>query len=730
MQTPKKKQASRSLRAAKPSPALKQTAAGAIEPGTLRRQQDILLLKNPVYFGIQDKDNSLYEKFKPELQLLSNTAYEELTCISYKPSEQRLSAIVKIKQGNGYKGDACSAGSKEFVRFYVSYDNGASWEDEGFTYFEIHDFGFEEDLCYEVFRTFVPKKKRCCDDEPVLPLVRGILSWDRVPEAGRPNWMPIWGNVLEARIQAAPYRGFICYLKDIFTEVDIKLNPKQYAVLDQSLSAVKFSPLAPQSASLEVLRKVYGKEVEPSRLGYGMATQLLAQKALVPTAQYELFKKIYDLDLSSIIGELLVQQFNTTYEEVKCVGLNRDADTLNASIQIKRSYGYSGNLCSNGSKEFVAYYMNFGSGWQYMGTSHVMVHDITVPAGGLWYNAPLHVTLNPYQKAWCETGKARVRAILSWAVEPPVDPDWVAPWGDREECHVEIKPLPAGVIPGIVTPRIELLGGISINYINNATGLATGPHLWGGFPTNGSSFGGNTVIAGRLLNHNGHSFKYRIRVISPSASEHSLMSNVHVEVADAGGITPYDLIPDANGWLEYKADASHFIISEILGWCSPSENGLHYVKVQFWDTSIAGPVYYNSDWVTFFADVHAPDISVAITSGAGDCGTFHPGDTILGSYSVNDTNCRVMSLQITPAADGDNILIDGVDTDGLWNDSVGPLHLPDGGKSGTWAWQTDATETRPCGYNIWLHAWDRTIVHSVQNGYHVNQPKGFCLLEP
>ncbi|NIN70186.1 MAG: hypothetical protein GTO63_37020, partial [Anaerolineae bacterium] len=74
----------------------------------------------------------------------------------------------------------------------------------------------------------------------------------------------------------------------------------------------------------------------------------------------------------------------------------------------------------------------------------------------LWYSAALPVSLTKHQQVWCETGKAKVRAILSWNVAPtPNDPDYVAHWGDWEECYVEIKPLPKGVKPGEVVPVIE-----------------------------------------------------------------------------------------------------------------------------------------------------------------------------------------------------------------------------------------------------------------------------------
>ena len=128
-----------------------------------RNNSKLLLLENPNYFGVQDKENKEILGFKPVVELLFNTTFEELTCVSYNPAKEWLSANIKIKQSFGYAGGACTAGSKEFVRFFVSYDNGATWDDEGVVDFDAHDLNFDSDICYEVGKTFKPKRKSCCD---------------------------------------------------------------------------------------------------------------------------------------------------------------------------------------------------------------------------------------------------------------------------------------------------------------------------------------------------------------------------------------------------------------------------------------------------------------------------------------------------------------------------------------------------------------------------------------
>jgi hypothetical protein len=76
-----------------------------------------LLLENPNYFGVQDKENKLLANYQPVLNILNSKIFEELTCVSYKPDIQRLSAIIRIKQPSGYSGGPCTAGSRSTCVF-------------------------------------------------------------------------------------------------------------------------------------------------------------------------------------------------------------------------------------------------------------------------------------------------------------------------------------------------------------------------------------------------------------------------------------------------------------------------------------------------------------------------------------------------------------------------------------------------------------------------------------
>src|SRR5258708_13231001 len=92
------------------------------------------LLSNPNYFG-----NLKTSPFKAVKSIISNTTYEELKCVGFNPQLSRLEAVVWVKQPSGYSGSICSNGSPEYVRFYLSFDNGVTWLDQGLSSFTAYD---------------------------------------------------------------------------------------------------------------------------------------------------------------------------------------------------------------------------------------------------------------------------------------------------------------------------------------------------------------------------------------------------------------------------------------------------------------------------------------------------------------------------------------------------------------------------------------------------------------
>src|SRR6185369_17113895 len=59
---------------------------------------------------------------------------------------------------------------------------------------------------------------------------------------------------------------------------------------------------------------------------------------------------------------ILAVESNTWYEELTCIGFNPARNQLDATVEIKRSSGYGGDLCQPGSREYVRFFVDSGSG--------------------------------------------------------------------------------------------------------------------------------------------------------------------------------------------------------------------------------------------------------------------------------------------------------------------------------------------------------------------------------
>ncbi len=703
--------------------------------GPMRQNTHLHLLQNPNYFGTM-KDAEIVAKYKPVFQLSNNQSfYEELDCVGYNPVTKKLGVVIIVKQAGGYGGSACSGGSREYVRFFLDYNNSGTWVDEGLAYVGVYDNPLSDDLCYYAEITLSPDKASCCFQTAVLPKVRAILSWNTAPIAGDPNFPFVWGDMKESNIQIDPSNSLKClissgFLKSKLTEnLSVEMMKPSFT---ESLSPEvnehlkQLAPASKPALSVTELLKDYASSEHHGRVIFG-SINAAASNSAINTFQLQL--AFPNLNISEVIGSILALQYDTSYEEVHCVSLNKDMSVLHASVQVKQKQGYLGNLCSAGSKEYVAFYVDFGSGWEYMGTSSADVHDIpTIPTNGLWYDVALNVNLDAHRKVWCQTGEAKVRAILSWNTPPtPNDPDYHARWGDREECNVEIKPLPQGILPGEIIPVIEKVGGMVVTDINSVTGLATtslgSASLGGAYE---SPFYGEIQIIGRIFNA-APGTKYRFLITTPTSAEHPLLDNQSIQTDTLGVISlPIILTADADGWLTYYATSPNVaIVADLIGRYYPPIEGIYTIKIEMKD---AANVVTSGNSANFFVDLKAPDVAINITSGGGDCADFTIGDTLTGTYYMFDAHAGSFSIYVTPYK-GAKVGVDGhvpVSTsDGLSYPGGG---LPATGKSGTFS--IDTAGVPRCGYNVWISAADRTIVSSSYVGLTNQAVQGFCLREP
>ena len=713
-----------------------------------RAQFRALLMANPNYFG-----NLKVSPFQPVLNIQSNTTYEELGCVGFQPQFDRLEAVVYIKQPSGYGGDVCSQGTPEYVRFYLSTDNGATWDDLGLTSFAAYDIpgGTQgpRRLEYAVTLQIDPAKKFCFVEN--LARVRAILSWNVPPPPNTPNFVPVWGDIHDTHIQIDPRQLII--IGDLLEAVGVKPIPQLAQVLDLEAPV---QATAPQALTVAELNKLYlNKGVEPHRFALPDLLKFVAQpafsEALMADGGQSLLPEL-NIDWSKIGDLLNPVNGSTRYEELECIGLNPNVDALVGVIRVKLPSGYSGSLCSAGSREYVTFWGDFDNNGTFetcLGTTSVTVHDIqSMPREGLEYAVFLPVDLSKYRRP-CQDGPVvvRIRAIMSWQAAPPCfNPNYVPVWGNRLETLIHIKP---GITaqPGTHFPIIQTVGSMDVGDINPVTGLANGPAVLAGFTAQDSPFGGVVIITGHIGN-------------APDISSGATKLKYRVEVSDNGGLSwqrvansftlkrdqllngVWSDLPDisqsvdVDDWYEYQEDltdglgnAMIFPVGNVLArWNTGGLSGVWRLRIRAKDPSVVGPEWI-SNVVTVKLDNTAPGAAITITSGGGACADFTIGDVISGTYSATDLHFGSLRLEVAPALGGSFTSpapLPAGPTMPLTRSYAGGV--PTGGEAGNWS--LDTTGMPRCGYVIYLHVWDRAIINSGFIGHHMPAVVGLCLREP
>ena len=308
---------------------------GGVDP--YRRKFRALLLANPNYFG-----NLANSPFESKFEMSLNTSYEELGCIGYQPQFGRLEGVVYLKQNTGYGGGLCEPGTQEYVRFYLSFDNGATWQDQGMTSFSAWDIPFDDRLEYAVALDIHPNERLCLFEN--LPLVRAILSWDDPPPANTPDFPPVWGNVKEARIQIDAWH--FPDLETIFTAAKVKLPATFQSLIDVKKPIALKKPHALTPAQL--FERYKKKDVPPHRFLHKQFAQYLTSPVAIKSGATPFSLLDTSIDWASILDTYLATDGNTSFEELTCIGLEPNDDLLVGVIKVKLPNGFSGGLCEAG----------------------------------------------------------------------------------------------------------------------------------------------------------------------------------------------------------------------------------------------------------------------------------------------------------------------------------------------------------------------------------------------
>jgi hypothetical protein len=183
-------------------PALELISLARMSPETARQSLRKMLIANPDYFSKITGD-----AFKAVLRIQQDTTYESIGYVAYSQSFEQLQATINITQSIGYSDE--NYASKEYIRFHISFDGGLSWLDQGVNSVDVHDQHRPKPRQHFVSIGISPAPRVCIKDRVLV--VRAILSWNDPPPADSPDWIPVWGDVLNAVIDLEYLDGLPLY---------------------------------------------------------------------------------------------------------------------------------------------------------------------------------------------------------------------------------------------------------------------------------------------------------------------------------------------------------------------------------------------------------------------------------------------------------------------------------------------------------------------------------------
>ncbi|HEX3761105.1 MAG TPA: hypothetical protein VHW23_20560, partial [Kofleriaceae bacterium] len=423
-----------------------------------RQNFKALLLANPNHFGTVKNS-----KFPAVADIQGNTSFEAITCVGYSPELRRLEATVQLKQSTGYLGELCAAGTQEYVRFYVSFDAGATWISAGMSSLAAHDLTRAQPIMHAVGVAYDAGNVLCLAAKQTFR-VRAILSWNNPPPDADPGFAPVWGNIVEVTARRHPLNL-------------IKLPPGVH--LPALVAEAKLSPAALSAAvtatpdtSPAALAKAYAdKGVPQHRFLYPqISTALVKHPAGGAAIASELANLVPNVNIADLVKLIVAQQGNATYERLDCVGYEAADQMLAGVFTLRLANGYSGGPCSTGSLEHVAFFIDWhdGSGFHFVGATATRVYDQTdLPADGIRYEVRVPLGVDQHQRL-CSGGPvfAHVRAILSWNTPVPTgNPNYVPVWGNRQEAEIQIEP--GQPVTGTqLVPILSAIGDIPIGHID------------------------------------------------------------------------------------------------------------------------------------------------------------------------------------------------------------------------------------------------------------------------
>lgn len=722
---------------------------------------------NPNYFG-NIIDKKLAIQYLPVYEMTNNVKYEELVCVGSYPEDNILMAIIEVKLPYGYKGSLCKAGSKEYVGFYIDYNDGVGFVSVGaITEVNVHDISFVDGghLFYAVRKSFIPKDYFKCNKSQIVK-VRAILSWEQLPTG--PNFEPVWGNVVDTWIQIKPIYPIFYSIPQFKLLPEVEIKP-----IGLIPSVEKFVIAGDKEEIIELINKSIEAEKRIKEEGKVEVERLEFKKMIMKNPNYfgsitestdknKIFRVIRHLPPDTIkilLPKLTIDPnmlvpvkfyiLKTMYEELKCIGLYPNGDLLEAVIEIKLPYGFNGDLCTLGSKEYVAFYIDWGSGYKHVATSTVGVHDIPVVNDKhLFYAVKAKIPNIKSKLKDCPIENiVKVKAILSWNEDPtPYGHIYKPTWGNVLIRNIQIRPKD-GVS---VKCDIEIVNEVHIDEISQS-GINEGLAIKIDASNNAvpliydRPFGGIIACWGNI-NVWGAAF-YRFRY---SNDEGDTWKNITDERKARNTFPLLPVItrtPDSNGWFsksEYDTDIDNYSLAPLVHWRSYGKDNKYLLKLELADAE-KNPLPGQTTDVSLILDNREPELftfggtppptlptkGVTVKDSEGNykkCDAFIGNKDwevslifIYGNFRddyFKKFRLKIFGGNISESGEqiGEEVRYDdpipGVDEQGI----IGAI---DGGLGQEIGNLNLCPDKIKCAYGIELTIWDRSIVGSVR-GYEFN----------
>ncbi|MFX1258818.1 MAG: hypothetical protein ACFFAN_13235 [Promethearchaeota archaeon] len=554
-----------------------------------------LIASNPNYFG-NIKDKATIAKYSSESVTTNNTSKEELLCVGFYPERDLLEAVLEIKVPSGFYGPLCSMGSKEYVAFYVDYNDGAGFIKIGApAVVNVHDLSFinkGEHVFYAVRKNFIPKEYWPCD-KPQIVKVRAILSWEAIPTSF--DYQPVFGNVIDVWIQIRPKLPLIPILDEKpLLRGDLK---KIKEFVDKS---IKSEYDIKEAGKLERQRLEFKELIRKNPNYFGSIIdsdkEVEIRKAITQLPKETIRKLINIPDLLKPRERFLR---NTEHEELKCVGLYPEEDLLEAIIEVKSPEGFYGDLCALGTIEYVVFYIDWGSGYELAGRSMLRVHDIPfVKKNHLFYAVRSGIIdIESKLKTCTDENIVKVKAILSWEQNPLLyGPNFVPTWGNVLERYIQIRPKDGES----VNCKISIVNEIHVDDISQS-GANAGLALKIDEDNNlvpliyDRPFGGIIACWGNI-NFNDAKY-YRFLYSEDDGITWHNITDFRIARSIIPGETIIKRDPDNLGWFskqEYNDDKGNYELTALVHWRTTGKNGDYLLRLELANLNkvkIAGQEY-------------------------------------------------------------------------------------------------------------------------------------------